>query len=57
MNIPGFKSGSAPAKRSSATTTKRSSSTPAKKETKSEKSIDSIVKEEVGKGLKKLLKK
>ena len=38
-------------------TTKRSSSNPAKKETKSEKSIESIVKEEVGKGLKKLLKK
>ena len=63
--IPGFKSGSASAKRNSATTTKRSSSAPAKsnnsapakKEKESEKSVESIVKKEVGKGLKKLLKK
>ena len=64
-NIPGFKSGSTSAKRSSSTTTKRSSSAPAKskspapakKEKKSDESVESIVKKEVGKGLKKLLKK
>ena len=67
-NIPGFKSDSAPTKHSSSTTTKSSnpapakssSSAPAKKETKSEKSVESIVKKEVGKkveDLKKLFKK
>ena len=48
-NIPGFKSNSAPAK--------HSSSAPAKKETKSEKSVESLVKKEVGKKVEDLKKK
>lgn len=64
-NIPGFKSGSSSAQRSNSATTKRSSSAksektssaPAKKETKDDKTIETFVKKEVGKGLKKILKK
>ena len=55
-NIPGFKSGSAPAKHNNSTATKRSSSASPKKETKSEKSVESIVKDKVGKKVKDLKK-